>query len=126
MQPDTTGTRPAFRRRLSVYARDLELGQGFPFLVFRESDNQLVGGLTLAHTRGHFVRAILEAAALAVRHLAGPILDAGIRVDAMRVCGTISVHTVCQIPVVRGYQIAWGSRRQSCLPRGLARSCGSS
>jgi xylulokinase len=44
-------------------------------------------GLTLAHTRGHLVRAILEAAALAVRHLARPILDAGVRVEAMRVCG---------------------------------------
>jgi ribosomal-protein-alanine N-acetyltransferase len=44
-------TRPAFRRRLQVYARDLELGYGFPFLVFREGDNRLVGGLTLSNIR---------------------------------------------------------------------------
>ena len=39
---------------------------------------------------------------------------------------TRSIHTVCQMPVVRGYQIACGSVCQSCLPRGLVRSCGSS
>ena len=39
---------------------------------------------------------------------------------------TGSSHTVCQMPVVRGYQIECGSSSQSCLPRGLARSAGSS
>ena len=47
----------------------------------------VLAGLTLAHGRGHLTRAILEAAALAIRHVAGPILAAGVRVDAMRVCG---------------------------------------
>ena len=44
-------------------------------------------GLTLAHGRGHLVRAIVEASALAMRHVAEPIVAAGIRVRAMRVCG---------------------------------------
>lgn len=44
-------------------------------------------GLTLAHGRGHLVRAILEAAALAIRHVASPILGAGIEVREMRTCG---------------------------------------
>lgn len=44
-------TRAAFRRRLGVYARDLELGHGFPFFVFREADDALVGGLTLSNVR---------------------------------------------------------------------------
>lgn len=44
-------------------------------------------GLTLDHRRGHLARAILEASALAIRHVAAPILAAGIRVDEMRVCG---------------------------------------
>jgi len=49
--PEDDLTRPAFRRRLSIYARDLELGQGFPFLVFRSEDDVLVGGLTLSNIR---------------------------------------------------------------------------
>ena len=44
-------------------------------------------GLTLAHGRGHLARAILEASALAIRHVAEPMLDAGVRVNAMRACG---------------------------------------
>jgi xylulokinase len=44
-------------------------------------------GLTLDHRRGHLTRAILEASALAIRHVAEPILAAGVRVNEMRVCG---------------------------------------
>jgi xylulokinase len=44
-------------------------------------------GLTLDHRRGHLTRAILEASAFAVRHVAEPILAAGVTVDEMRVCG---------------------------------------
>jgi len=44
-------------------------------------------GLTLRHSRAHMTRAILEAAALAIRHVAAPMLEAGIHVTAMRACG---------------------------------------
>ena len=44
-------------------------------------------GLTLDHRRGHLTRAILEASALAIRHVAEPILAAGVHVGEMRVCG---------------------------------------
>jgi xylulokinase len=44
-------------------------------------------GLTLDHRRGHLTRAILEASAFAIRHVAEPILAAGAAVDEMRVCG---------------------------------------
>ncbi|HKG56554.1 MAG TPA: FGGY-family carbohydrate kinase [Candidatus Limnocylindrales bacterium] len=44
-------------------------------------------GLTLRHGRGHMTRAILEAAALAIRHVAEPIVAAGVDVDVVRVCG---------------------------------------
>ena len=44
-------------------------------------------GLTLDHGRAHLTRAVLEAAAHAIRHVALPIVAGGVRVDAMRVCG---------------------------------------
>lgn len=44
-------------------------------------------GLTLRHGRAHMTRAILEAAALAIRHVARPMLEAGLAVTAMRACG---------------------------------------
>ena len=47
----------------------------------------VLAGLTLGHGRGHIARAIVEASALAIRHVAAPMLAAGVRVTAMRVCG---------------------------------------
>lgn len=44
-------------------------------------------GLTLHHGRGHLARAVLEAAAYAVRHVAGPARDAGLPFDELRVTG---------------------------------------
>jgi len=44
-------------------------------------------GLSLAHGRGHLVRAVLEAAAFALRHVAEPIREAGIDVREVRVSG---------------------------------------
>ncbi|HUP54470.1 MAG TPA: FGGY-family carbohydrate kinase, partial [Methylomirabilota bacterium] len=44
-------------------------------------------GLTLSHGRGHLTRAIVEASALAIRHVAAPMLAAGVTVTAMRACG---------------------------------------
>ncbi len=47
----------------------------------------VLAGLTLGHGRAHISRAIIEASALAIRHVAGPMLAAGVRVNEMRVCG---------------------------------------
>lgn len=47
----------------------------------------VLAGLTLGHGRGHVARAIVEASALAIRHVASPMLAAGVRVTEMRVCG---------------------------------------
>jgi xylulokinase len=47
----------------------------------------VLAGLTLGHGRAHISRAIVEASALAIRHVAAPMLEAGVRVTEMRVCG---------------------------------------
>lgn len=44
-------TRPAFRRRLSVYAREMELETAWPFFVFAEGGATLVGAVTLSNIR---------------------------------------------------------------------------
>ena len=44
-------TRAAFRRRITRYAEDLRSDQGYAFLIARNSDGALVGGLTLANIR---------------------------------------------------------------------------
>jgi xylulokinase len=44
-------------------------------------------GLTLNHKKEHLVRAVLESVAFALRHVAVELLDAGARIDEVRVCG---------------------------------------
>src|SRR5579863_7077386 len=44
-------SRSAFRRRIRRYAEDLRTDQGYAFLIIRNSDAALVGGLTLANIR---------------------------------------------------------------------------
>ncbi|MCI3133658.1 GNAT family N-acetyltransferase [Phenylobacterium aquaticum] len=44
-------SRAAFRRRLTAYARDREVGSAYPFFVFRAQDGALTGGITLSNVR---------------------------------------------------------------------------
>lgn len=44
-------TRPAFRRRLSVYAREMELETAWPFFIFADRGETLVGAVTLSNVR---------------------------------------------------------------------------
>ena len=44
-------TRTAFRRRIRRYTEDQRNDLAYAFMVFRESDNALLGGLTLANIR---------------------------------------------------------------------------
>jgi len=49
--PEDDLTRSAFRRRLKRYADDQRSDMAYAFLIFRGSDNAMVGGLTLANIR---------------------------------------------------------------------------
>jgi [ribosomal protein S5]-alanine N-acetyltransferase len=53
-------SRSAFRRRIRRYAEDLRTDQGYAFLIVRNADGVLVGGLTLANIR----RGVAQAASL--------------------------------------------------------------
>jgi [ribosomal protein S5]-alanine N-acetyltransferase len=53
-------TRGAFRRRIRRYAEDLRSDQGYAFVILRNPDGVLVGGLTLANIR----RGVAQAASL--------------------------------------------------------------
>jgi ribosomal-protein-alanine N-acetyltransferase len=44
-------TRAAFRRRLRRHASEIENDEAYPFLVFRESDNVILGGLTFGQIK---------------------------------------------------------------------------
>jgi len=53
-------TRTAFRRRLRRHMQEMVEDEAYPFLVFRESDDALMGGLTL----GQIKRGVAQSATL--------------------------------------------------------------
>jgi xylulokinase len=58
--------------------------------VFDEQARGAFVGLTLAHGHGHLARAVLEGAALALRHVAEPLAAAGAPVRELRLAGRSS------------------------------------
>jgi sugar (pentulose or hexulose) kinase len=55
--------------------------------LFDEGARGAFAGLTLAHGRGHLLRAVLEGAAFAMRHVAEPLAAAGAPVTSIRLAG---------------------------------------
>lgn len=51
MWPADDLTRSAFRRRIRRYWRDVREDQSYPFFVYRDEDDVLLGGLTLSNIR---------------------------------------------------------------------------
>jgi xylulokinase len=91
----SVGAAMAATGRALDWYRDNVLG-GLVFLPYLAGERSpiwdpeargVLAGLTLGHGRGHIARAIVEASALAIRHVAAPMLAAGVTVREMRVCG---------------------------------------
>ncbi|MBX9614287.1 MAG: GNAT family protein [Brevundimonas sp.] len=49
--PDDDLTRAAYRRRLGVYAREMELGHAWPFFILDPTGRTLLGAITLSNVR---------------------------------------------------------------------------
>lgn len=49
--PEDDLTRAAFKRRLSIYARETEAGNAWPFFIFADVDQALIGAITLSNIR---------------------------------------------------------------------------
>ena len=49
--PEDDLTRAAFKRRLSIYGREMEAGNAWPFFIFADSNQSLVGAITLSNVR---------------------------------------------------------------------------
>lgn len=97
-------TRPAFRRRLSVYAREMELETAWPFFIFSNAGQTLVGAVTLSNIR----RGVAESGTLGY-WIGRPFAGRGHATAAVRaVLGfafdTVDLHRV----------------EASCLPANLA------
>ena len=85
-------TRGAFRRRVKRYAEDLRSDLAYAFLIFRNDDNAMVGGLTLANIR----RGVAQAGSIGY-WIGAPFANQGYMTGAMRALvpfcfGTLRLH----------------------------------
>ena len=85
-------TRSAFRRRIRRYSEDQRTDQAYAFLVIRDADNALVGGLTLANIR----RGVAQAGSLGywmgLPYARGGHMTAAVRVLIPFAFGTLRLH----------------------------------
>jgi [ribosomal protein S5]-alanine N-acetyltransferase len=82
-------TRGAFRRRIRRYSEDLRTDQGYAFLIVRNLDGALVGGLTLANIR----RGVAQAASLGY-WMGLPYIRCGHMTAAVRAVGPFAFATL--------------------------------
>jgi [ribosomal protein S5]-alanine N-acetyltransferase len=85
-------TRGAFRRRLKRYTEDLRNDLAYAFLIYRNNDNAMVGGVTLANIR----RGVAQAGAIGY-WVGAPFARQGYMTAAMRTLvpfcfGTLRLH----------------------------------
>ncbi|MDB5484477.1 MAG: putative ribosomal-protein-alanine N-acetyltransferase, partial [Tardiphaga sp.] len=78
--PSDDLTRSGFRRRLRRYAEDISTDRSYPFLVFREADEVMIGGVTLANVR----RGIVQAGTIGY-WVGQPFTHQGVMTAALRV-----------------------------------------
>jgi ribosomal-protein-alanine N-acetyltransferase len=87
-------TRPAFRRRLRRYAEDQRADLAYPFFIFRQPDNALVGGLTLGNIR----RGVAQSGSLGywmgVRYARQGYMTAAVRTLADFAFTTLRLHRI--------------------------------
>jgi ribosomal-protein-alanine N-acetyltransferase len=87
-------TRAAFRRRLRRYAEDQRADLAYPFFLFRQHDNVLVGGLTLGNIR----RGVAQAGSLGywmgAPHARQGYMTAAVRALAGFAFATLRLHRI--------------------------------
>jgi ribosomal-protein-alanine N-acetyltransferase len=85
-------TRSAFRRRIRRYSEDIRTDQGYAFLIFRNPDGALVGGLTLANIR----RGVAQAGSLGywmgLPHVRQRYMTAAVRAIVPFALETLRLH----------------------------------
>jgi ribosomal-protein-alanine N-acetyltransferase len=111
--PDDDLTPAAFKRRLSVYAHEIEVGGAYPFFVYRAEDQVLVGGVTLSNIR----RGVAETATLGY-WIGRPFIRRGY--------GTAAVQAMCTFGFER---LKLHRIEAACLPtntasRAVLENCG--
>ena len=100
-------TRSNFRRRLRQYHREIREDVGYAYLLFREADSRLIGGLNVSNVR----RGIAQAASIGY-WMGAPFAGHGLMTDAVRTIVHYAFDTL------RLHRL-----EAACLPSNVASQC---
>lgn len=92
--PSDDLTRPGFRRRLRRYAEDISEDRAYPFVVFREDDGALIGGVTLANVRRGIVQAGTVGYWIGQPHAGQGYMTRALRVLLPTLFGELNLHRI--------------------------------
>lgn len=92
--PSDDLTRSGFRRRLRRYADDAAADRAYPFLVFREADGTLLGGVTLANVRRGIVQAGTIGYWVGQPYTGQGVMTAALRVLLPTLFGELNLHRI--------------------------------
>lgn len=90
--PDDDLARVAFRRRVRRYHQEMQDDQGYAFFLFRDDDDQLLGGLTLSNMRRGVAQATSLGYWMGAPHAGKGYMTAGVRALQPFVFDTLRLH----------------------------------
>ncbi|MGO9360146.1 MAG: GNAT family N-acetyltransferase [Xanthobacteraceae bacterium] len=92
--PSDDLTRSGFRRRLRRYHEDMADDKAYPFLIFREGDDVLLGGVTLANVRRGIVQAGTIGYWVGAPYAGRGYMTAALRVLLPSLFGELNLHRI--------------------------------
>ena len=107
--PSDDLTRAGFRRRLRRYVEDIAADRSYPFIIFRESDGAMIGGITLANVRRGIVQAGTIGYWVGEPHAHRGYMTAALRVLLPTLFGELNLHRIeaACIPSTRPRSGCW-------------------
>jgi ribosomal-protein-alanine N-acetyltransferase len=92
--PSDDLTRSGFRRRLRRYEDDRASDKAYPFLIFRESNGALLGGVTLANVRRGIVQAGTLGYWIGAPYAGQGFMTAALRITLPLLFGELNLHRI--------------------------------
>lgn len=92
--PSDDLTRTGFRRRLRRYADDIAEDRAYPFLIIREQDDALIGGVTLANVRRGIVQSGTIGYWIGQPYAGHGYMTAALRVLLPTLFGELNLHRI--------------------------------
>ncbi len=87
-------TRASFRRRLRRHAEELDRDEAYPFLLFRQGDDRLLGGLTLGQVRRGVAQAATLGYWMGAPHAGKGLMARAVRATAAFAFATLRLHRI--------------------------------